>query len=97
MVLLKTLIEEAEARYGYNKNKKTGFKRVYKQKSPSCKKGYTFAYGIKKNKKEIKMSRIDLLALKYAVEDKGLPWEVSNPILARKTVCDEGLKWEDFK
>ena len=105
MVLLKDLITEAEAKYGYYqalpenvlpKHRMSGFMRVRKIKS-GTKKGYTFVYQIRKNNKTIRFTRMDLLELKNEADNRGLPWEVANELLARKLVSDEGLDWEDFK
>lgn len=54
-------------------------------------------YTIRKNYKETKVSRVDLLDLKKTITKRGFPWEISNPILARKTVSDEGYEWRDFQ
>lgn len=105
MVLLKELIKEAEAKYGYyqakpkNKEQKyrmSGFYWVGKTNSKT-KKGYTFKYQIRRNHKITRFTRMDLRELKREVDNRGLPWKISNELLARKLVEDEGLDWEDFK
>ena len=105
IVLLKELIKEAEAKYGYYqalpenvlpKHRMSGFMRVRKIKT-GTKKGYTFRYQIRKDKNTIHFTRINLLELKREVDNRGLPWEVANELLAKKLVSDEGLDWEDFK
>lgn len=107
MVLLKDLITEAEAKYGYYNHPQhntrkpgyrqttTGFYRVQKQRT-NTKKGYTFLYKIVENGKITRFSRQNLLELKNEVFNRGFPWEVSNELIARKLVSDEGLDWEDF-
>lgn len=104
MTLLKDLVAEAEAKYGppqtiqnhKGKQPMSGFYWVRKRKS-GTKKGYTFRYQIRKNKKTIQFTRMNLLELRREVENRGLPWKISNELLARKLVSDEGLDWEDFK
>ena len=108
IVLLKELVEEAEAKYGYYqapprpRNHRgyrqciCGFYRVRKQKT-NTRKGYTFQYKIVRKKQVTRFSRQNLLDLKEEVDRRGLPWEVSNELLARKLVSDEGLNWEDFE
>ena len=105
MVLLRELIEEAEAKYGHYralpkntlpKHIMTGSCWVGKMKS-GTKKGYTFRYQIRKDKNTIHFTRINLLELKREVDNRGLPWRVANELIARKLVSDEGLNWEDFQ
>ena len=98
MVLLKDLIDDAEAKYGYASPKRpySGFYWVRKMKS-GTKKGYTFQYKIVENGKMTRFTRQNLSELKKEVERRGLPWEVSNLLAAKKLVEDENLNWEDFK
>lgn len=109
MVLLKELVAEAEAKYGYYQapphTKRNhygyrqcicGFYRVRKQKT-NTRKGYTFSYKIVRQKQVTRFSRQNLLELKQEVDRRGLPWEVSNLLLAKKLVADENLNWEDFE
>ena len=98
MVLLKDLIDDAEAKYGYTSPKRpmSGFYWVSKVKS-CTKKGYIFQYTFRKNKEQIRFARVDLRELKWEAKNRGLPWKISNELLARKLVEDEGLDWEEFK
>ena len=98
IVLLKDLIEDAEAKYGYapSKYRMSGFYWVGKMKS-NTKKGYIFRYEIQRKDLRTRFTRVDLLELRKEVDRRGLPWRISNELLARKLVSDEGLNWEDFK
>ena len=66
MVLLKDLIDDAEAKYGYTSPKRpmSGFYWVSKVKS-CTKKGYIFQYTFRKNKEQIRFARVDLRELKW--------------------------------
>lgn len=108
MVLLKELIQEAEEKYGYRKgrtrhnppkpvNTNTGFRRVTRVQRHNYKTNKTFRYGIQRNRKLTKFERASLLDLKKEVDRRGLPWEVFNELVARKTVADEGFEWSDFE
>ena len=44
-----------------------------------------------------RFTRQNLLSLKHETLQRGLPWEVSNELVARKLVSDEGLDWGDFE
>ena len=108
MVLLKELVEQAKEKYGYYSHPQhktlkpgyrqnlTGFYRVQKQKIRTGK-GYTFQYKIVENGKMTRFTRQNLLSLKHETLHRGLPWEVSNELVARKLVSDEGLDWSDFE
>lgn len=108
IVLLKELIKEAKEKHGYNQGRhekqmnnlqknNTGFTRVCKVQSDRHEKKHYFRYTIEQNKKRTQINRSDLLSLKYEVERRGLPWVVSNVLIAHKTVNDEGYSWELFE
>lgn len=108
MVLLGELVDDARKKYGYyegnlkgtkhGKNRsQTGFSHVFKRCSKTTRKGYTFTYKIQQDNIIITFSSVNLLALRHEVKRRGLPWEVSNLLLARKLVADEGLDWKDFE
>lgn len=109
IVLLKELVKEAEEKYGYYhappsttrnhggyRPSLSGFYRVRKYRTKT-RKGYTFEYKIQRNGKVTRFHRQDLLDLKKECMRRGLPWEISNELLARKLVADEGLEWSDFE
>lgn len=53
----------------------TGFLRVCKQKSPTCKQGFTYTYQyLGEDKKRHTITSVSLEKLEQKVKDKGLPW-----------------------
>lgn len=107
MVLLAELMNDARKKYGYyegnlkctkqgGSRSQTGFSHVYKRCSKTTRKGYTFTYRIQQDNIVITFSSVNLLVLHHEVKRRGLPWRVSDVLLAQRTVADENLNWEDF-
>lgn len=92
MVLLKDLFEEAMKNVEYNnQSNKTGFKYVSRVTDDKYKKGFFWRYYLRENGGEISVRGTSLHILKNRVINKGLPWIITDEVLA-----DNNLKSEDI-
>ena len=56
-------------------NSTSGYYRVYKAKSNSCRQGYVYIYGyLDEEGTKKRISRVDIQELEIAVKEQGLPW-----------------------
>lgn len=99
MVLLKELVEEAMEkhscdRFGVacnNMSNKTGFKYVSRVNNKLYKQGYCWKYRRNLGGEVVQVQGISLKVLRERVISRGLPWVVTDEVLARSSFESECL------
>ena len=69
---------------------RSGFFHVYKEKTPGCKRGFTWRYQYYDDVGKLRrLGSVSLFKLKQKVLDKGLEWKIVNETLAKQTIQNE--------